>query len=630
VLLKRTVKYIFNFPIFLLLVFLLFISFNNDSYALIKSSDTLSLSGPGISADHTIRFGVVRNIPVGGSIEIVIDADFVVPMDFDFDNIDLAVSTTTYDGIYSDRSLSNVVLPLTETVSVSTSSSGHTIVFSLNSGAAVSAGDFIEIELGSNAEFERVGSSTQIINASSVGSKSIDIGTFDNTSELISKSQAPVFIILPVAMTADSTKKRTGASPVGWLGYGTTETIMSLHTNFDAVCRYAETEGVAYDDMVDEFSYMIPGFYHSHITSVTGLSNGSSYEYYVRCRDTDGVSDDYTECIYDVASTSPFTTASGTPILEQDCIDMPITFQISSIAGASGDETGTGGSGDDSSSTATGSGGSGGGGGGGGGTGNSSGRDRGIYLPYPPSPGAPGVALKGWGYPISFVQILQDGNIAGWTNSASNGEFAVFLEDLIRGMYTFGIWSNDLESRKSGTYSTTFWVEEGTQTTVTDIIIPPTFDIATSSAVDMQAFGYSTPGASVEVWVYPMTFEAVDESKVKKFNATVPSNGKWNANVDLATLVNGEYYIKARTVIESMSPGEFSQILSFTKDGEELTEDEGVACPGADLNRDGKVNITDFSILLYYWGTDDACADQNSNGNVDLIDFSIMMYHWTG
>ena len=54
------------------------------------------------------------------------------------------------------------------------------------------------------------------------------------------------------------------------------------------------------------------------------------------------------------------------------------------------------------------------------------------------------------------------------------------------------------------------------------------------------------------------------------------------------------------------------------------------ACPNADLNKDGRVNLTDFSILLYYWGTDNACADQNQNGIVDLVDFSIMMFYWTG
>jgi hypothetical protein len=53
-------------------------------------------------------------------------------------------------------------------------------------------------------------------------------------------------------------------------------------------------------------------------------------------------------------------------------------------------------------------------------------------------------------------------------------------------------------------------------------------------------------------------------------------------------------------------------------------------CPGADLNQDGKVNLIDFSILLYYWGTNNPCADQNQDGIVNLVDFSIMMYYWTG
>jgi len=55
-----------------------------------------------------------------------------------------------------------------------------------------------------------------------------------------------------------------------------------------------------------------------------------------------------------------------------------------------------------------------------------------------------------------------------------------------------------------------------------------------------------------------------------------------------------------------------------------------VPCPEADLNHDTRVNLTDFSILLFHWGADDVCADQNQNGTVDLIDFSIMMYYWTG
>ena len=50
-----------------------------------------------------------------------------------------------------------------------------------------------------------------------------------------------------------------------------------------------------------------------------------------------------------------------------------------------------------------------------------------------------------------------------------------------------------------------------------------------------------------------------------------------------------------------------------------------------DLNGDRLVDIRDFSILLYNWGTPkDPRADLNSDGVVNLIDVSIMLYWWTG
>jgi hypothetical protein len=56
-----------------------------------------------------------------------------------------------------------------------------------------------------------------------------------------------------------------------------------------------------------------------------------------------------------------------------------------------------------------------------------------------------------------------------------------------------------------------------------------------------------------------------------------------------------------------------------------------VQTPGsADLNADGKLNLTDFSILLFHWGTDHAIADLNSDGRVNLTDFSILLFNWTG
>ena len=53
--------------------------------------------------------------------------------------------------------------------------------------------------------------------------------------------------------------------------------------------------------------------------------------------------------------------------------------------------------------------------------------------------------------------------------------------------------------------------------------------------------------------------------------------------------------------------------------------DPGKESCECDLNGDGRVNLVDFSILLFYWGTNNECADQNLDGTVDLIDFSLQL-----
>ncbi len=57
----------------------------------------------------------------------------------------------------------------------------------------------------------------------------------------------------------------------------------------------------------------------------------------------------------------------------------------------------------------------------------------------------------------------------------------------------------------------------------------------------------------------------------------------------------------------------------------------GTACGDisqGDLNCDNDINLVDFSILMYYWGTDSQAADISLDGLVNLTDFSIMMYYW--
>jgi hypothetical protein len=91
-------------------------------------------------------------------------------------------------------------------------------------------------------------------------------------------------ISFAVAQSGDATPPtRSNGSPTGTLPAGTTQTALSLTTNENATCRYATTAGVVYASMTGTF-VLTDGT--SHSTTVSGLTNGGSYTYYIRCQDT--------------------------------------------------------------------------------------------------------------------------------------------------------------------------------------------------------------------------------------------------------------------------------------------------------------------------------------------------------
>ncbi|MCJ7817026.1 MAG: putative metal-binding motif-containing protein, partial [Candidatus Aenigmarchaeota archaeon] len=90
----------------------------------------------------------------------------------------------------------------------------------------------------------------------------------------------------PVPTGPDTTPPtRSNGSPTGTLPAGTSQTTLSLATDENATCRYSTTAGVSYSSMANTFS-STGGTAHS--TLVTGLTNGTTYDSYMRCQDTSG------------------------------------------------------------------------------------------------------------------------------------------------------------------------------------------------------------------------------------------------------------------------------------------------------------------------------------------------------
>jgi len=113
----------------------------------------------------------------------------------------------------------------------------------------------------------------------------------------------------------------------------------------------------------------------------------------------------------------------------------------------------------------------------------------------------------------------------------------------------------------------------------------------------------------------------------------------WNTNLTASVSTPGTYYFKLVVYFGTDSSGA-SRVFSVSSSsgggggggggGSSMTEIK--SCNGADFNINGKVDSTDFSILLYFWKTlypfKNKCVDINVDQKVDSIDFSIMLFQW--
>ena len=77
----------------------------------------------------------------------------------------------------------------------------------------------------------------------------------------------------------------SNGAPTGELSAGTTNTILSLDTDETATCKYDTVSGTNYASMTNTFG-TTGGTSHSE--NISGLIDGGSYSYYVRCEDTSG------------------------------------------------------------------------------------------------------------------------------------------------------------------------------------------------------------------------------------------------------------------------------------------------------------------------------------------------------
>jgi len=588
-----------------LLSLMVFFSFMPSIQAsnFVHVSDFISTSAPGLQANHEINFKLTKSIPPSGIIKIMPDDNFLIQGGFSHTDIDILTSTSSDSGFLNRDIATSSSLVNDTAYLVNVGSSTH-IEIKLNSTEGIASTTYVKILLGDNANNGELGD-RYLVNPGNVGPYGIEIQSYTSGGAMLDRAEAMVFIIESVKVALLMPKIRSRGSPTGTLAFGTLSTILSLNTNYRAHCSFSTASNTPYVLIPDQFSYT-GNYFHSE--AITGLVGGI-HRYYIRCRDDYSI-DDTTD--YEILFYVENYPGDGTG-------DDNSTSTDDGTGGTTGDDTGSG-------EGSSGSGG-GGGGGGGGGTGPTSGDKE----PYDVLPSDPAVQFAGFAYPNSRVYLLVDGVVTTNVVSNSVGAFDFGVDELARGTYTFGIWSEDKEGSKSLTYNTTFYVEEGTHSSVSDIFISPTINTNTTEinpGDSMSLHGYGVANTFTEVWFYPYLDRTLREEEIIKQEVDVDASGLWNIILNTNDAFSGQYRLKAKSNKEGIGYSEFSYVINVGVG--EAAEVQTSECSNGDLNGDGKVNITDFSIMLYWWGTDEACPDQNNSGNVDLTDFSIMMFYWTG
>jgi len=184
------------------------------------------------------------------------------------------------------------ITSVTSSTSDDTYTADDTINITVNFSEAVTSTGSVTVTLDSG------GSCSFTVSNSSTGSCTYTVGAGEDSSDLtttdisgtiadqadnaMSNFTPATNLAASSAIVIDTTAPvRSAGSPSGTQAFGTTSVSLSLTTAENATCKYSTSSGTAYGSMT---AFTTTGT-TSHAITVSGLTSGGSYTYYIRCAD---------------------------------------------------------------------------------------------------------------------------------------------------------------------------------------------------------------------------------------------------------------------------------------------------------------------------------------------------------
>lgn len=243
------------------------------------------------------------------------------------------------------------------------------------------------------------------------------------------------------------------------------------------------------------------------------------------------------------------------------------------------------------------------------------------------------VVLSGVTFPDAKMTVLIDGQVVSVLIADDTGKFALTINSLNYGNYQISIFAEDPLGVLSAPHVVNVSAFQTQPYFFENIILPPTMQVsqtAVAAGQSLTVFGYAPPGATVTATTF--------ESALFSGETVADNSGFYRMVIVLPEdFTGGTYSLRTKATLGDFSSF-YSRPVFVTVGG------AGLGIPGlpilppaqlascVDYNNDQRINLIDFSILLFWFEKENPprSIDCDGNNQINIKDFSLLMYYWTG
>ncbi|MBI3572416.1 hypothetical protein HY091_02710, partial [Candidatus Kaiserbacteria bacterium] len=234
-------------------------------------------------------------------------------------------------------------------------------------------------------------------------------------------------------------------------------------------------------------------------------------------------------------------------------------------------------------------------------------------------PANPTVEFRGLAAPQAAITVARDSVQVTAATAADDATFDIPLGNQPVGQHVYTVAGIDASGHPLTELTFALNLAAGNTTIITGVFLGPSIAVdktAVKLGQPITVFGTTAPKSLVTL--------SIGSVHAESLNLQSNTSGFWSRAVDTTPLGVGSHSAQAQAMTSDNVISAASSSVTFAVNPLEKCDGK----KSADLNCDGGVNLTDFSILLFFWkatNPTNARADINHDGSVNVVDFSIML-----